>query len=72
MPAAANMFSVLPPGNGQSTFVTLSTRHNGKSNQCFADGHIELFDPTLLQDDTVTDLNQSAAFQRYVLLMSDW
>ena len=27
--------------------VLLSTRHNGRANQGFADGHVELFDPTV-------------------------
>lgn len=36
--------AVLGP-NGMVPVCSLSTRHFGLGNQCFADGHVELFDP---------------------------
>ena len=45
--------STVPGPNGMQLACTLSTRHFGLGNQCFADGHVELFDPKqiLLQGD---------------------
>ena len=56
------------------SYQNLSTRHNGKSNQCFIDGHVELFDPNLLLVDMVKEPNirQSPPFHKYVLVLSDW
>ncbi len=68
MPATVARIAVVPGADGPLSIVLLSIRHGGKSNQCFADGHVELFDPSILQ---VTNLAQSAVYTRYVLLRSD-
>ena len=52
MPVAANVGAVGYNINGISSIVLLSFRHGGKSNMCFADGHVELFDPSILRDNT--------------------
>ena len=48
--------------------VLLATRHHGKSNQCFADGHVELFDPNVLRDDSAPTLEQSIPYRTYCKL----
>ena len=68
MPSAENQEAMMvgPPAN-----VLLSTQHRGLSNQCFADGHVELFDPATLQDNTSTNLLQSPPWRTYCLLHGD-
>lgn len=39
------LISAVPGPNGMVPECPLSTRHFGLGNQCFADGHVELFDP---------------------------
>jgi len=36
---------IMTENSAQKLICTLSTRHFGLGNQCFADGHVELFDP---------------------------
>jgi prepilin-type N-terminal cleavage/methylation domain-containing protein/prepilin-type processing-associated H-X9-DG protein len=62
LPAAENQLAFLV---GPPAIVLLSTRHHGQSNQCFADGHVERFDPATLQDNTSTNIEQSPAWQTY-------
>ena len=68
MPSAENQEAMMvgPPAN-----VLLSTQHRGLSNQCFADGHVELFDPATLQDNTSTNLLQSPPWRTYCWLHGD-
>ena len=47
-------------GASPSIIVLLSTRHSGAGNQCFADGHVELFPPSLISD--------QATYKHYVVL----
>ncbi len=68
MPVGANIVAVGYNINGISTIVYLSLRHGGRSNQCFADGHVELFDPTILRDATVTNPVQAPKNLKHVFL----
>ena len=44
-------FEDIAGGNGNTTMIVfLTTRHSGAGNQCFADGHVELFPPSLMPD----------------------
>lgn len=68
----------MPPSENQEAMVVgppakvlLSTQHRGLSNQCFADGHVELFDPAALQDNTSTSALQSPAWRTYCWLHGD-
>ena len=67
MPSNANVIAVIYNVDNIPSTILLSFRHGGKSNQCFADGHVELFDPSILRDNTVTDPYKSRAFLRYIL-----
>ena len=68
MPASSNSIAVAYNVYGVSSAIFLSLRHGGKSNQCFADGHVQLFDPTVLRDDTVVDPLTAPLSLRYVFL----
>lgn len=67
----ANLDPVFIHSNGPPATVLLSTRHHGKSNQCFADGHVELFDPTALQDNIASNLTQSIPYRTYCMMQAD-
>ena len=69
MPVSPNTNSVFYNINGISSIVFLSFRHGGRSNQCFADGHVELFDPAILRDNTLeTNPLLAPKIIHYVLL----
>ena len=68
MPASSNSIAVAYNVYGVSSAIFLSLRHGGKSNQCFADGHVQLFDPTVLRDDTAVDPLTAPLSLRYVFL----
>ena len=56
--------------NGHPCVITLSHRHGGKSNQCFADGHVQLFDPEILRDTTSPDPYIGSVYLHYVPLQA--
>ena len=68
MPVSSSRYAMVYNVNGISSVVFLSLRHAGKSNQCFADGHVQLFDPEALRDNTVVDPLQAAQVLHHVLL----
>lgn len=51
--------------------ILLGTRHNGRSNQCFADGHVELFDPAILLDNTTAAVVDSPPYRTYCMMLID-
>ncbi len=70
MPGGANTKVVGYNANGVAIVVFLSLRHGGKSNQCFADGHVELFDPSILRDTTSSNPYLGSVYLRYVPLQA--
>ena len=70
MPSGANTFVALYNANGVPVVILLSLRHGGKSNQCFADGHVELFDPSILRDTTSSNPYLGSVYLRYVPLQA--
>ena len=70
MPPTANIIPVGYNVNGIPCVITLSHRHGGKSNQCFADGHVQIFDSEILRDTTSLDPYVGSVFLRYVPLQA--
>ena len=68
MPVSSSRYAMVYNVNGISSIVFLSLRHGGKSNQCFADGHVQLFDPDVLRDSTVVDPLKAAQVLHHVIL----
>ena len=70
MPA---FLAIVPVGynfNGIPCVIFLSRRHGGKSNQCFADGHVQMFDPEILRDTTSPDPYIGSVYLHYVPLQA--
>ena len=70
MPPAVNIIPVGYNVNGIPCVIFLSHRHGGKSNQCFADGHVQLFDPEILRDTTSPDPYIGSVYLHYVPLQA--
>ena len=70
MPAGPNLQPVGYHFNGIPCVIFLSRRHSGKSNQCFADGHVQMFDPEILRDTTSPDPYIGSVYLHYVPLQA--
>ena len=68
MPVSSSRSAMVYNVNGISNVVFLSLRHGGKSNQCFADGHVQMFDPDVLRDSTVADPLKATQVLHHVIL----
>ena len=68
MPPYAAHIAVFYNVNGVPCAIFLNRRHGGKSNQYFADGHVQLFDPEILRDENVSNPVLAPLYLHYVSL----
>ena len=59
------------PGTTGGPYLLIALRHHNRSNVCYADGHVDLFDSLSLKDETVASVYDNPVWMKYVSFESE-